>query len=171
MQNALGGYGQAVNQIAGLGNIYNTGVGQAQNLAGAYQNAAGLAGTGANLYGQGMNLYNQDIANRYQAMNLGYDALNRINAARQNAYNIMGNSITGYGNAGATGALGQAGIVGSAIGQGLGALGGLAGYGINQGWFNPSQTANPSSGGFSNVDWGQQLNKGGFLQTKPMILQ
>jgi len=118
-----------------------------------------------------MNLYNQDLANRYQAANMGYDALNRIQAARQNANNLMGNAMQGYGNAGAAGSLAQAGITGAAIGQGLGALGGLAGYGINQGWFNPSQPSNPSSGGFSNVDWNQQLGKGGFLQTKPMILQ
>lgn len=131
----VGYYGQGVGQAATGAGLYGQGVDQAMGRAGLYQNAAGMAGTAANLYGQGLNYQQQALQNRLGALRFGYGALQDKNAMRQWANNIQGTAAGNYGAAGAQGKLAQGDILGSAIGQIGNIGGGLAGYGVNQGWF------------------------------------
>ena len=130
--NNVGYYGQGVNQAATGAGLYGQGVDQAMGRAGLYQNAAGMAGTAANLYGQGLGYSQQALTNRANALNFGYGALQDKNSMRRWANELASGAVTDYGNAQAQGSLAQGQIIGSAVGQGLNALGG---FGVNQGWF------------------------------------
>lgn len=131
----VGYYGQGVGQAATGAGLYGQGVDQAMGRAGLYQNAAGMAGTAANMYGQGLGYSQQALQNRANALNFGYGALQDKNAMRRWSNELASGAVTDYGNARAQGSLAQGQIIGSAVGQGLNTLGGLAGYGVNQGWF------------------------------------
>ncbi len=156
MGTALGGYGTAVGQVAGLGDIFGTGVQQQIGRAGLYRNAADMAQTGAGLYGAGMGLMQQNVANRLGGLQFGYGAnmdMNQLGLSRVNAIN---QALGGYGSAGAAGSMAQGNIWGNAIGQGLGGLaGGLANtYGGPGGWGSWFGAAPVTSG------WGGSLGGG-----------
>ena len=130
--NNVGYYGQGVGQAATGAGLYGQGVDQAMGRAGLYQNAAGMAGTAANLYGQGLGYSQQALTNRANALNFGYGALQDKNSMRKWANELASGAVTDYGNAQAQGSLAQGQIIGNAVGQGLGAIGG---FGVNQGWW------------------------------------
>lgn len=128
----VGYYGQGVGQAATGAGLYGQGVDQAMGRAGLYQNAAGMAGTAANLYGQGLGYSQQALTNRANALNFGYGALQDKNSMRRWANELASGAVTDYGNAKAQGSLAQGQIIGNAVDQGLGAIGG---FGVNQGWW------------------------------------
>ena len=156
----LGGYGQAVNQVGGLADIYNQGYQQQLGRAGLYGNVANMAQTGAGLYGAGMGLLNQNITNRRHALDFGYNAnmdLTRLGLQRAQDLNA---AIGGYGGARAGNAIAQGNIAGNAIANIAGLAGGALGnyLGGNAGGLFGGGGSNDTSPLFDSM----------FGNTKPM---
>lgn len=166
MGNVLGGYGTAVGQVAGLGDIYNTGVQQQLNRA-------DYARGGAGLYGAGMGLLQQDIANRLGGVNFGYGANMDMNNLGMQRLNLINQALGGYGNASAANSIAQGNIAGNMIGQGLGAIGGMMGNfggagGLGGLFGGASGGASGGWGGaFGGGGYGSMGHTGGY--TKPYM--
>ena len=146
LQSVLGQNAGLYNTNAGLYaqgvDMYGNAVNQAVNRAGLYQNAAAMAGNKAGLYGQGLGYINQNVANQLAGLRLGYGALQDKNAMRQWATELASGAAQSYGNAQSQGALGQAQIMNTGIGQ-LGSA--IAGFGGEQGWWTVPDALKPKA--------------------------
>ena len=125
--NNVGYYGQGVNQAATGAGLYGQGVNQAMDRAGLYKNATGMAGAYSDLYRQGMGLNQQNVANQFQGLGFGYDALQNKNAMRQWATNASNRAIQGYADPASANYQNQANIAGSAVKNSLSSIGSAGG--------------------------------------------